>query len=129
VSVTATALAVRHQTRYHNGNHGGIADTCKDGAGGSAGMRPHELLEAALATCMTMTARMASEAIGVDHACAAVTVRLARGQALTTVRYRLALDPRLDADQRATVIARVECSPVLKTLQLPLVLTPVRAQG
>ncbi|MFC6061039.1 OsmC family protein [Streptomyces ochraceiscleroticus] len=51
---------------YPAGENEGLADTCKAGVGGSAGPRPHELLEAALTTCMTITARMALVDLGVE---------------------------------------------------------------
>jgi putative redox protein len=38
------------QVRFLAGANEGRADTVKDGTGGSAGMQPHELLEASLAT-------------------------------------------------------------------------------
>ena len=60
----ATALPAPYQVRFRVGQNAGLAGTVKHGAGGSAGLRPHELLEAALATCMTITARMALAELG-----------------------------------------------------------------
>lgn len=48
--IEATALPVAWQVSFRAGKKEGRADTVKDGTGGSAGMRPHELLEASLAT-------------------------------------------------------------------------------
>jgi putative redox protein len=118
----ATALDEPYRTRFTAHGHAGLADTRNDGVGGCAGMRPHELLEAALATCMTITARMAMEAIGIADPRAAVIVRLVRASTTTIVSYRLTVDPRLDDTQRAAVTARVERSPVVRTLQLPIAL-------
>jgi putative redox protein len=53
-----------------------LADTFKNGTGGSAGMRPHELLEASLATCMTISARMALADLGLPGGEASVRVRV-----------------------------------------------------
>jgi len=120
VTVRAVGCDEPYRTRFTAGAHAGLADTRKGGVGGSAGWRPHELLEAALATCMTITARMAMEGLGVSDPRVAVSVRLERAPAATIVRYRLSLDPHLDDAQRAAVITRVERSPVVRTLQLPV---------
>jgi hypothetical protein len=84
-------------------------------------VRPRELLEAAPARCMTMTARMATEALGPADPRATVGVRLERCPTSRIIRHRLTVDPRLDDAQGAAVIARVEHSPDIGTLGLPLV--------
>ncbi len=119
MTVMATVLEKPYQTRFTARAHAGLADTHKGGVGGAAGMRPHELLEAALATCMAMTARMATEAVGLADPRATVSVRLERCPSSTTITCRLTVDSRLDDAQRAAVIARVERSPVIGTLRLP----------
>jgi putative redox protein len=48
----------------------------KLGVGGIGGFRPHELLEAALATCTTITARMALAERGLDDAGVGVRVEV-----------------------------------------------------
>jgi putative redox protein len=121
MTVTATVLDDPYQTRFTAGAYTGLANTRKGGVGGASGMRPHELLEAALATCMAITARMAAESVGMADPRAAVRVRLERCPTSTITRYRLTVDPRLDDAQRAEVIARVERSPVIGTLRLPVV--------
>ncbi|MDQ0378042.1 OsmC family protein [Amycolatopsis thermophila] len=109
--------------RYRAGANGGIADTFKDGTGGSAGLRPHELLEAALATCMTISARMAAADLGLDHGEVSVRVHLEREESATRFRYELALDPV--EPHRPTVMERIERSPVRATLSKQLIFEPV----
>src|SRR5215471_14784452 len=96
--IEATALPATWQVRFRAGDNEGLADTIKDGAGGSAGLRPHELLEASLATCMAISARMALAAMGLAHGEASVRVRvhLEREESATRFRYELALDPALE---------------------------------
>jgi len=120
VTVTATVHATPYRTSFVAGAHAGLADTRKDGIGGDAGLRPHELLEAALATCMAITARMAMESMGIPDPAAVVAVRVDRA-AGPAVRYRLTADPRLDACQRAAVAGRVERSPVVQTVGLAVI--------
>ncbi|TGG86507.1 OsmC family protein [Streptomyces albus] len=81
--VEAAALTEPWQVVYRTGGHAGLADTVKEGAGGSAGMRPHELLEASLATCMTISARMALADLGVADAGVSVRVHLEREEPAT----------------------------------------------
>jgi putative redox protein len=87
-------------------------------------MRPHELLEASLATCMTISARMALADLGLPcEASVRVRVRLEREESATRFRYELALDPRLEP-HRAAVMNRIERSPVRATLSKQLIFEP-----
>jgi len=122
--VEATALPAAWQVRFLAGRHEGRADTVKDGAGGSTGMRPHELLEAALATCMTISARMALADLGVADGEVRVRVHLEREESATRFRYELVLDPALEPG-RTAVTERIEQSPVRATLSRPLLFEPV----
>ncbi|MFI7102651.1 OsmC family protein [Streptomyces sp. NPDC050161] len=122
--IEATALPAAWQVRFRAGENEGLADTLKSGIGGSAGMRPHELLEASLATCMTISARMALADLGIADADVSVRVYLEREESTTRFRYELALDPALEA-HRALVMERIECSPVRSTLSRRLVFEAV----
>lgn len=122
--IEAKALATPWQVGFRTDEREGLADTLKAGVGGSAGMRPHELLEASLATCMTMSARMALADLGVTDAGVGVRVHLEREASATRFRYELALDPALEV-HRPAVIARLACSPVLSTLSKQLFFEPV----
>ncbi|WP_329573218.1 OsmC family protein [Streptomyces sp. NBC_01361] len=117
------ALPTRWQVRFQAGVTEGVADTLKEGVGGSAGMRPHELLEASLATCMTISARMALADLGIDDADVRVRAHLERGESTTRFRYALDLDPALEV-HRPAVMERIECSPVRSTLSKPLLFEP-----
>jgi putative redox protein len=78
--VHAENLATPYAVQFGNGNLTAIADTASSKGGGGAGFRPHELLEAALATCMTMTVRMYAERHGIDHAGIGIEVSLDRSK-------------------------------------------------
>ncbi|KAB2362959.1 OsmC family protein [Actinomadura montaniterrae] len=118
--VTARALPARYQVEYEAGPNTGRADTVKGGRGGTTAPRPHELLEAALASCITMTARMALDELGLPDVAVTARVGLDREETATRFRYRLAFDPPPPADARAAVLRRVERSPVRRTLSRPL---------
>jgi len=125
--IEATALPVAWQVRFRADDHEGRADTVKDGTGGSAGMRPHELLEASLATCMTIDARMALADLGIPGGAVGVRVHLEREQSVTRFRYELILDPALEP-HRPAVTESIERSPVRSTLSKQLTFEPVGAR-
>lgn len=129
--VEAVSLPAPWQVTFRTGGpagHEGVADTLKAGVGGSAGMRPHELLEASLATCMAISARMALADLGVSDADEGVGVRveLERGQSVTRFRYELLLDAALEV-HRPALTERIERSPVRSTLGKPLAFEPAGA--
>ncbi|MBF6061204.1 OsmC family protein [Nocardia terpenica] len=121
--VEATSISTPWQVQLRAGENEGAADTEKNGVGGSAGMRPHELLEAALASCMTISARMALVEAGAPEAEVRVRVELDRADVTTTFRYVLDLDPEYER-HRAAVMERVERSPVRTTLSKQLAFEP-----
>ena len=121
--IEASALPAAWQVRFRAGEKVGHADTVKDGTGGSTGMRPHELLEASLATCMTISARMALADLGVAHGEVRVRVHLEREQSASRFRYELILDPELEP-HRLAVMDRIERSPVRETLSKQLIFEP-----
>jgi putative redox protein len=121
--VEATSLPAAWQVRFQADGNEGRADTVKDGTGGSAGLRPHELLEASLATCMAISARMALADLGVPDGEVRVRVHLEREPSATRFRYELILDPALEP-HRPAVTERVERSPVRSTLSQPLIFEP-----
>lgn len=118
--VVAEALSVPYQVRFAAAQNSGLADTVKDGTGGSAGMRPHELLEAALATCMTITARMALSELGLADSQVTVVVSCEREATATRFRWDLRLNPAADESRRQVVTERIERSPVRETLSKAL---------
>jgi putative redox protein len=123
--IEATALPAAWQVSFRAGANEGLADTVKNGLGGSAGMRPHELLEASLATCMTISARIALADLGLpcDEASVRVRVHLEREESATRFRYQLVLDPRLEP-HRPALMNQIERSPVRATLSKQLIFEP-----
>ena len=117
--IRAQAMPEPWQVRFTNGGHTATADTHKNGVGGGAGLRPHELLEAALASCMTITARMALAEKGVDDTGLGLEVEVVRTETTTTFQYTLHLPAALEP-HRDLVTAAVERSPVRMTLSKAL---------
>jgi len=64
--VTAKRCGDRYSVEITNGRNRVLSDTCKNGIGGDAGMRPHELLESALAACVCISIDMATQRAGTN---------------------------------------------------------------
>ena len=127
MTVHAQALVVPWQVEYGNGTHTGIADTSKSGVGGQGGLRPHELLESALATCMAITARLWLAERDLDDTGLVVSVDVVREETSTRFQYALRL-PRALESHRAELLAVLETCPVRRTLSKPITFAAT-AQG
>ncbi|RXZ42518.1 OsmC family protein [Crenobacter cavernae] len=115
--ITTTSEAGGYRTRFDNGHGSAIADTPHDKDGGRDGFGPHELIEAALATCMNMTARMVAEARGIALEAVTVTVTLDRSRPDEAVYdYEVELAGTLTDAERRVLRAAIARCPVRKTL-------------
>ena len=106
-----------YRVQFTDGRHSALADTTQDKGGGESGFRPHELLEAALATCMNMTATMyaAKHAIRLTQVVTKVTLdRSGSGQVV--FRYSVELSGDLTVQQREAIMSAMRVCPVRKTL-------------
>jgi putative redox protein len=88
--------------------------------GAGAGFRPHELLEAALASCIGITIRMVALERRLPLHDVRVAVELDRAQHRTVFRTRIGLDGPLAEKERALLLATARRCPVRKTLSKPL---------
>jgi putative redox protein len=110
-----------YATRVGNGRAQLHADVCKNGVGGEGGFRPHELLEAALAACLSITLRMAAREH--DIACDGIVVRVdVRRDVAGETRFcsRIDFPPAMpEAERRFLLHAAGRC-PVRTTLSQTL---------
>jgi len=103
--------------QFTNGRFIAPGDMPVDKGGRGEGFRPHELLEAALATCLTMTVRIAAEKFGYSLKRAGARVEIDRSDPdAITFRCALELDGEFDAAQRARLLRAAENCPVGQTL-------------
>ncbi len=115
--ITALSESRSYLTVFSNGNHAANADTTPDKGGGNQGFRPHELLEAALATCMNMHVRMYATNYGVELEKASTKVSLDRNSSTEAVfNYSIELSGQLDDEQRRKLLEIAETCPVRHTL-------------
>src|SRR5689334_21670728 len=85
-----------------------VEDTEKNGAGGSAGFRPHELLEAALAACTNLTLRLSAEKLGIDLAGLKTVVEMDSSRPdVTNFQLKVEIAGDLTAEQRRQLLKSV----------------------
>jgi putative redox protein len=116
--IQAKSLIEPYRTAFSNGTCEAIADVSVAKGGGGLGFGPHELLEAALATCVTMTVQMAAKKYDYPLEGASCSVRLDRTQPeRVQLHYSVLLEgPLLTAEQvRRLRTAAAHC-PVAQTL-------------
>jgi putative redox protein len=119
--IHCTSEPSRYQTRFSDGAHHGISDTTADKGGSHSGFRPHDLLEAALATCVNMTVRMYADSHAIPLRTVATTVNLDRSHPDEVVfRYEVELDGDLTPEQRDKLSNAASACPVRRTLSKKL---------
>lgn len=100
-----------------NGAETARADATSEKGGAGEGFRPHELLEAALASCMNMSMQMYAQRHSVSLARVTTQVWLDRsGKDKPVFRYHLELEGPLSNDQRRQLQQVAEACPVRDTL-------------
>jgi putative redox protein len=115
--IRATSELTRYRTRFSNGEHQGIADAAADKGGEHSGFRPHDLLEAALATCVNMTVRMYADNHGFPLGGVTASVSLDRARPDEVVfRYEVGLNGELTAEQQESLLHAASACPIRRTL-------------
>lgn len=122
--ISCSAADDRWHCSFSNGEFAGDADTTPEKGGAGAGFRPHELLEAALATCLTITAGMAAADAGIDPDDVTATVDLQRSPTESRFEYTLDFEGIAEADAERLRAAVAHC-PVHETLTKTLVFEDV----
>ncbi len=126
--VKTTTAARSYRTTVTNGRIETIADTTKAGAGSLEGFRPHELLEAAVAACMGISARLKADELGAGPVEVATEVSLDRSEAGRAIFWgRVSVSgARTEAERAVLEDAAFHCA-VSQTLRRDCVL--MRADG
>lgn len=115
--IEAAREAVRYQTQLTNGTHCLLSDTTREKGGSESGVRPHELLEAALASCINITLRMYADQHGMALSDVTTRVKLDRSNPEETVfEYKVELQGTLSEQDRARLLGVAAKCPVRKTL-------------
>lgn len=115
--VTATSRGLDTRTTISNGRVSAIADLPLEKGGEGNGFGAHELIEAGLAACISMTVQIAAVKNGIPLQSASCKVRIDRTlpKAIGLV-YQLELMGDLTEEQRFTIHAAAADCPVNRTL-------------
>ena len=115
--ITCRNEKLKYQTSFSNGKHTAYADTTEDKGGASSGFRPHELLEAALASCLNMHLRMYADTHNISLDEVQTTVTLDRSLPNEVIfEYSIDLVGSLTKEQRQRLLQIAKTCPVHKTL-------------
>lgn len=114
--ITAQNVAPSTQTFVSNDRHSLAADTTPP-KGAGEGLRPHELLEAALASCTAITLRLVAEERGIRLERVDVKIEIDRANPERSVfRSRIEFGSDISDADRKTLLAAARLCPVRKTL-------------
>jgi len=110
-----------YRTHFTNGLHEAYADTTEDKGGAGSGFRPHDLLEAALSTCLNMEVKIFAEHHNIPLSEVHTEVRLDRSHPDETIfKYSVEIVGPLSDDQRQKLIRAAKACSVHKTLSKKL---------
>ncbi len=120
--IISTSESPQYRTRFSDGKHAAIADTTAEKGGSDSGFRPHELLEAALATCVNMTIRMYADNHGIHLEGVTTTVRLDRESSEQAIfNYEVKFVGDLKPEHAEKLLRAASACPVRRTLSRAIV--------
>ena len=124
--ITAKSQDQNYRVEFTDGLHTGVADVKEDKGGGNSGFRPHDLLEAALATCLNMWLRMYADEHGLSVARIETTVSLDRSLTDQVVfNYSVDISGSLSSAERQLLVSAAQSCPVRTTLSKKLTIQSV----
>lgn len=127
--VTARREGKAYGVEVSNGLRLLRADTTKNGKPGNTGMRPHDLLESALAACVCMSIDMAAERASVLLPRVVVGVVIERLDDETWFHVSLAFEAPLSPGLQQLALGAVDASPVARTLGKAVHIRPTVVAG
>jgi putative redox protein len=120
--ITTRSQIDAFQTTFSASGHSALADAPTAKGGGGAGFGPHELLEAALATCLNMAVRMQASKLGIPISEVTTIVNLDRSDPVEAAfNYRVTIAGDISPDDRLILDVAARTCPVLSTLAKRLV--------
>jgi putative redox protein len=121
--IRATSEEPRYLNKFSNGKGAGFADVSEEQGGTGISFRPHDLLEAALATCINITLRMYAERHGLPLEDVSTVVSLDHGSSGTETIFRYEVELRggnLTNEQRAKLLEIARSCSVRRSLSRPI---------
>ena len=114
--VRADAEAPDYLTQLSSGDHRVFADVGPEKGGQGSALRPHDLLEAAFASCLQITMRMYANEHGIALGDSHIVVELVRSDDTTTFGYAVVFDRCCSDDNREQILGILSHCPVKTTL-------------
>ncbi len=115
--ITSISEKSPYLTKFSNGRHEAFSDTTVEKGGKGRGFRPHDLLEASLASCINMTVRMYAEEHQIPLMEITTRVSLNREtKGVARFEYHVELTGDLNEAQKARLLEAAEKCPLRKTL-------------
>jgi putative redox protein len=115
--VTTRSESENYRTAFATQSECAVADAPVNKGGTGAGFGPHELLEAAFATCINMAVRMRASELGLRIGEVTSSVRLDRSAKDRVVfEYTLEIQGNLSEEERAQLLQAADSCPVRQTL-------------
>ena len=115
--ITTESDSTAYVTRVASGVHQTTADTVEEFGGGGAGFRPHEFLEAALASCLNIWMRMKATEHGIKLSGVSTTVKLSKDNpSEANFEYAIQLEGSLTRAQEDLLLSAADNCPVRQTL-------------
>lgn len=120
--ITSTGLPEKYLARFTDGKREALTDTTPQHGGTGAGFKPMDLLEAAVASCITTVLRMAADKRGIPLTGIRASVGLnLESKEESVFTYSVELDGELTDEQRSTLLRAAEACPVKKALSRSIV--------
>ena len=108
---------INYKTKFSNGEHSAFSDTSSDKGGSNSGFRPHELLEAAVASCMNMHIRIVAENLKIEVSQVKTEVSVNRNDPEVAVfEYKVDVGVNVTELEKKKLLQAVQSCPVRKTL-------------
>ena len=123
--IVCTSEAPRYKATFSDGVHGAVSDTTADKGGGNSGFRPHDLLEAALASCINMTVRMYADNRSIALAGVKTKVSLDRSDPVAvTFGYEVEVEGDLSEAEKESLLRAAAACAVRRTLSKQIRFAP-----
>lgn len=127
--IRASCHALSYQASFTNGLQEAVADLPTSKGGEGQGFGPHELLEAALATCMTITVKLCARKTDIDLQSVSCVVQLDRSTPdVVKATYQLTLEGTITQEQASMLCDAASNCPVAKTLAKAITIHPLSSQ-
>lgn len=116
-----------YQVLFTNGTHFGVADTTEDKGGNNSGLGPHDLLEAAFASCLNIWVRMYAANHGLPPPGVETRVFLDRSHPDEVVfEYDVTITGELSGLEKSRLLQVAQSCPVHRTLSKKISFKPVK---